>query len=37
MAEFCLDCYNKLNETNFGEGTVELDYDLKTLIRKRKG
>jgi hypothetical protein len=28
MAEFCLDCYNKLNETNFGEGTVELDYDL---------
>lgn len=28
MAEFCLDCYNKLHGTHYGEGAVELDYDL---------
>ena len=28
MAEFCLDCYNKLNGTHYGEGAVKLDYDL---------
>lgn len=28
MAEFCLDCYNKLHGTHYGEGAVKLDYDL---------
>ena len=28
MAEFCLDCYNKLNGTNYRECDVTLDEDL---------
>ena len=28
MAEFCLDCYNKLNDTNYSEAQVELEMDL---------
>lgn len=28
MAEFCLDCYNKLNDTNYSEAQVKLEMDL---------
>jgi len=28
MAEFCLDCYNKLNDTRYSEKQVELEVDL---------
>lgn len=28
MAEFCLDCYNKLNDTNYREKDVTLDDEL---------
>ena len=28
MAEFCLDCFNELHGTNYGDGAVKLDYDL---------
>lgn len=27
MAEFCLDCYNKLHGTHYGEGAVKLGCD----------
>ena len=28
MAEFCLDCYNRLHEKNYREDQVELEMDL---------
>lgn len=27
MAEFCLDCFNKINDTNYKESQVVIDYD----------
>ena len=30
MAEFCLDCYNKLNGTNYREKDVTLDDELNS-------
>lgn len=27
MAEFCLDCFNRLNRTDYKESDVELDED----------
>jgi Pyruvate/2-oxoacid:ferredoxin oxidoreductase delta subunit len=27
MAEFCLDCYNKINKTNYTDKDAELEYE----------
>ena len=29
MAEFCLDCFNKMNETDYAEDEVEISKDLE--------